>query len=137
MKQFQVPQFIDVEDRILGPITMRQFFIMLIPFGTGILTYFLLKFWIMVIITTLVLIGAAVFAFYKPYGMKFSRFFSAFLAFSLKPHMYIWKREEKAKVLFEHAPEGTRSHEMGKTPARGGLKAKKSNVETGSFYREE
>mgnify|MGYP001617033420 CR=1 FL=1 len=136
MKQFQVPQFIDVEDRILGPITMRQFFIMLIPFGAGILLYFLLKFWLVVIIVIPVLVGSAVFAFYKPYGMKFSRFFAAFLSFLLKPHMFIWKREEQPRVVFE-SQKGVGHQEAGKAIGRGSLKAKKSNVETGSMYREE
>lgn len=136
MKQFQVPQFIDVEDRILGPITMRQFFIMLIPFGTGILLYFVLKFWLVIIIIIPVTAGAAVFAFYRPYGMRFSRFFSSFLSFTLKPHMYLWHREEQPKVIFESAHEAPRQ-ETGKAIGRGSLKSKKSSVETGSVYRGE
>lgn len=136
MQQFQVPQFIDVEDKILGPITMRQFFIMLIPFGTGILLYFVLKFWIMIIITVPVTIGAAIFAFYKPYGMKFSRFFSSFIAYSIKPHMYLWRREEQARVVFESAAKETHAKGSGKAIGKGNLKAKKSTVETGSAYRE-
>jgi len=139
MKQFQVPQFIDVEDRILGPITMRQFFIMLIPFGTGILLYFLLKFWLAVIITIFVTIGSAVFAFYRPYGMRFSKFFSSFLSFSLKPRMYIWKREEKARVVFTSKEETSAAAEDIKKSVThiSGLKTKKSSVETGSSYRGE
>ena len=90
MKQFQVPQFIDVEDKILGPITMRHFFIMLIPMGTGILLYFLLKFWLVVIILIPVTIGSAIFAFFRPYGVRFLRFFRAFLAFFIRPPLYIF-----------------------------------------------
>ena len=33
MEQFTVPQFIDVEDKVIGPITVRQFIILL--FGGG------------------------------------------------------------------------------------------------------
>lgn len=135
MKQFQVPQFIDIEDKILGPITMRQFFIMLIPMGAGILLYFLLKFWLVVIILIPVTIGSAVFAFYKPYGMRFSRFFSAFLAFQLRPRMYIWRRAEKEQVIFTSAPKPIEST-VAQPIARGNLKDKKSTVETGSAYRE-
>ena len=139
MKQLQVPQFIDVEDKILGPITMRQFFIMIIPLGTGILLYFLLKFWLMIIIEIPITIGCAVFAFYRPYGMRFSKFFSAFLSYSLKPRMFIWKHEENEQSMFEtnvtsaEAPETTKKALL---RARG-LHSKKSDVETGSVYREE
>ncbi len=33
MRQFTVPQFIDVEDKIIGPLTVRQFLIMLTGFA--------------------------------------------------------------------------------------------------------
>ncbi|HEY4497384.1 MAG TPA: PrgI family protein [Candidatus Paceibacterota bacterium] len=135
MKQFQVPQFIDVEDKILGPITMRQFFIMLIPMGAGILLYFLLKFWLVVIILIPVTIGSAIFAFYRPYGMRFSRFFGAFLAFQMRPRMYIWRRAEKEKVVFTSAPKHKESA-VAQPISRGNLKDKRSSVETGSAYRE-
>ena len=36
MQQFTVPQFIDVEDKILGPISVRQFLIML---GGGLFAF--------------------------------------------------------------------------------------------------
>ncbi|MEK7494077.1 MAG: PrgI family protein [Patescibacteria group bacterium] len=137
MKQFQVPQFIDVEDKILGPITMRQFFIMLIPLGAGILLYFLLRFWLVVIIELPLVIGCALFAFYRPYGMRFSRFFAAFLSYSLKPRMFIWKREEHARVVFTGEKEAAQATEAKKRVGHGGLKAKRSSVETGSIYREE
>lgn len=139
MKQFQVPQFIDVEDRILGPITMRQFFIMLIPMGTGILLYFLLKFWLVIIMEIPILIGCAIFAFYRPYGMRFSKFFSAFLSYSLKPRMFIWKHEENEQSMFEtNVVSGEKEAAVKKTVMRaGGLHSKKSDVETGSVYREE
>lgn len=139
MKQFQVPQFIDVEDKILGPITMRQFFIMLIPMGTGILLYFLLKFWLVIIMEIPITIGSAVFAFYRPYGMRFSKFFSAFLSYSLKPRMFIWKHEENEQSVFEAESSHTEVAEEAKKTfiKAGGLRSKKSNVETGSVYREE
>jgi len=133
MKQFQVPQFIDVEDKILGPITMRQFFIILIPFGSGILLYFLLKLWLVAIIEIPITIAAMVFAFYKPYGMRFSRFFAAFLSYILKPRMYLWKRGGEARVMFTSAGQ-SEDKKTEKNIARGGLKSKKGNVETGSMY---
>lgn len=140
MKQFQVPQFIDVEDKILGPITMRQFFIMLIPFGTAILSYFIFKTLVAIIITIPVIVGAAVFAFYKPYGMRFSRFFSAFLTYNLKPKMYIWKREVVSHVVFTDKSgaikelQGTLEEKRARPQ---GLKNIKGDVETGSSYKEE
>src|SRR3989338_6179494 len=39
MEQFVVPQFIDVEDKIFGPITTRQFIILLVGGGIVFLAY--------------------------------------------------------------------------------------------------
>ncbi len=139
MKQFQVPQFIDVEDKILGPITMRQFFIMLIPFGIGILLYFLVKLWLVVILIIPITAVAAMFAFYRPYGMRFSRFFSAFLTFNLKPRMYIWHREEQDEEMLagingEGGPATAKSKTHAIAPGK--LGTKRSGIEIGSTYTE-
>ena len=44
MQQFTVPQFIDVEDKIIGPITTRQFVIMLAGFTLIGISYKLFDF---------------------------------------------------------------------------------------------
>ena len=44
MQQFTVPQFIDVEDKVIGPITVRQFIIMLAGFLAIAICYKLLDF---------------------------------------------------------------------------------------------
>ncbi len=101
MQQYQVPQFIDVEDRIFSFITLKQFLIMLIPLGVFILFYFISEMWLAIIVTLPVLIVSAVFAFVKPNGMSFSRFFKAFLDYNLKPRLYVWKQEESDVTIDE------------------------------------
>ena len=44
MNQFVVPQFIDVEDKIIGPITTRQFIIMLAAILMDFVAFKLLTF---------------------------------------------------------------------------------------------
>ena len=39
MQQFVVPQFIDVEDKVIGPITVRQFIILLAGGGLIVIAY--------------------------------------------------------------------------------------------------
>ncbi len=128
MKQFQVPQFIDVEDKILGPITMRQFFTMLIPLVIGGVLYFILDLWLTIIILIPTTAITAVFAFYKPNGMKFSRFFASFLSYTFKPRLYVWRQEERTKNL-ESLEIKQKDDNLDKTQ---GLKAKKGYLETGS-----
>ena len=39
MQQFVVPQFIDVEDKVIGPVTVRQFLILLVGGGVLFIAY--------------------------------------------------------------------------------------------------
>jgi len=128
MKQFQVPQFIDVEDRILGSITMRQFFIMLIPLVVGGIFYFILDLWLTAILLIPTTIITAVFAFYKPNGLRFSKFLGSFIAYTFKPRLYVWKQEEKTRTL-ESLEIKQKGVNLDKTQ---GLKNKKGYLETGS-----
>ncbi len=134
MKQFQVPQFIDVEDRILGFITMRQFFIMLIPIGAGILFYFVLDLWLAIILFIPIFAIACVFAFVKPNGLRFSRFLASFLSYTFKPRLYVWKQQNSLNKL----DLGDISNNKEKDAKLSkGLKAKKGELETGSKITEE
>jgi len=132
MQQFQVPQFIEIEDKIFGFITMRQFFILLIPVGFGILFYFISTIGLTIILTTPVLIVSSIFAFLKPNGMKFSRFILSFVSFTFKPRLYVWKRQENTKS-FQPLKEESKS----KKEKSIGLKNKKGELETGSKVSEE
>jgi hypothetical protein len=94
---FSVPQFIDVEDKIAGPLTWKQL-LWMIGMG-GILMIFFNLF-----DTTLFIIAAiptvlvfAAFAFYKPNGFPMTTFvFHAFL-FLFKPKVAVWERPRNTR----------------------------------------
>ncbi len=93
--QFQVPQFIETEDKIVGPFTLRQFmYVAGAGLGSAIL-YFTVATWLWLILT-IVLLGVAVgVAFVKVEGRPLGNvLFSAF-GFYWKPQTYIWKSEEQ------------------------------------------
>lgn len=74
MQQFVVPQFIDVEDKIFGPITTRQFVIMLVA---GIIIFLAFRFGdFALFVFTLAVVGgiALLFAFVKVNGQQFHYF---------------------------------------------------------------
>lgn len=90
--QFSVPQFIEVEDRIIGPLTLKQFLYILGGAGVMFLlyTFFTLPFFI---VTSIPVAGvAALFAFYKPNGRNFATFVGAITRFLTRPRTYIWQR---------------------------------------------
>lgn len=91
--KFVVPQFIDAEDKILGPITVRQFLICL---GAAFLIFIEYKIFTFVyfILATVITGGtAASFAFLKINGQQFHIFFLNFLASNLfRPTLRTWQK---------------------------------------------
>ncbi len=106
MDQFVVPQFIEVEDKIFGPITTRQFLILLV---TGLILFIFFK----LADTTLfiflaVLIGgfAAVLAFAKINGQPFHYFILNIFQTARRPSRRIWSRDFTNKELKEYIESG-------------------------------
>lgn len=92
-EKFVVPQFIDKEDKILGPITVRQFlisigavFIIFIEYRILTLPYF-----IAAVIPTAGIAG--VFAFLRVNGQPFHIFFINFLQTTVRPKLRVWHKE--------------------------------------------
>ena len=90
MQQFTVPQFIDVEDKIIGPITARQFIILLSGFLIAALYYKLFDFTMFLILGILTLGSAGTIAFLKINGMPFHFFILNFFQTLSRPGLRIW-----------------------------------------------
>lgn len=90
MQQFTVPQFIDVEDKVFGPITVRQFVIILFCGVLTAIAYRLLDL-IMFIIVTLGIFGlGGVVAFLRVNGRPFHFFVLNLLQTITKPKLRLW-----------------------------------------------
>jgi hypothetical protein len=99
MRQYQVPQFITVEDKILGPLTLKQSSFL----GVAAVLIFLARiffqpavFWPIAII-----VGgfAAGLAFLKINGQPFWMVAKNALMYFIKPRVYIWKQIKPEKTL--------------------------------------
>jgi len=94
--QFQVPQFIETEDKIVGPFTLRQFMYVA---GAGLLSailYFTIATWLWLLLTLALIGGAIGAAFVKVEGRPLSNVILSALGFYWKPQTYIWKSEEQS-----------------------------------------
>lgn len=107
---FSVPQFIDVEDKVAGPLTWKQLGWM-IGMGAIILTLFAIFDTGLAIILTLpvVLIFCAL-AFYKPNGFPLLMFLGSGIFFLFRPKIAVWERPtalptKKAQPVHEHHEE--------------------------------
>jgi len=88
---FQVPQFIETEDKIVGPLTIKQFLYLAVAGGISFGLFFFLQFILWVIIAVFLgLIGAS-FAFIKINGQPFITIAFSALNFYLRPHFYLWQ----------------------------------------------
>jgi len=92
--QFQVPQFIDIEDKIVGPLTLKQFLYLAAGFGISFILYFTVKFFIWITFTIIIAGAAIAFAFVKINGQPLSKIVISMISFYLKPQKYIWQPEK-------------------------------------------
>ncbi|HEY1037100.1 MAG TPA: PrgI family protein [Candidatus Paceibacterota bacterium] len=93
--KYQVPQFIEVEDKIFGPFTFRQFVYMVGALGICFIAYRMLP----LLVAILVMIPAgglgAALAFYRPNKRPFIEMVESAFNFMITSKLYIWKKEEK------------------------------------------
>jgi hypothetical protein len=99
VQQFVVPQFIDVEDKIFGPITTRQFIILLIAGGIMFLAYRFGDLALFGLVTAVVGGLALVFAFGKVNGQLFHYFLLNIFQTLRKPGMRIWRKDYSVEEL--------------------------------------
>ena len=93
--QFQVPQFIDVEDKIFGPFTVKQFVYLAGAAGViFILNSFLPFIFAILIGGPIIALGIAL-AFYKVNNQPFIKIVEASFRYILNSRLYIWKKEQK------------------------------------------
>ena len=90
MDRFVAPQFIDVEDKIIGPITVRQFIFMVIGGAVVFLAYKFLDTGAFALITLIVSILVIVFGFVKINGRRFHEFVKSMIDTLRRPKTRVW-----------------------------------------------
>jgi hypothetical protein len=92
MQQFVVPQFIDVEDKIMGPVTTRQFLIVLVAGLLTFLEYKLADFALFIVEALVTLSIAIALAFVKVNGMPVHFFLLNLLQNFRRPSIRVWQK---------------------------------------------
>lgn len=96
---FQVPQFIETEDRIIGPLTLKQFLYVATAGGLSFFLFFFLQAWLWIIITFFLAVAAACFAFIKVNGRPLLAIAAAAFSYYWKPRSYLWQRKGEAPEI--------------------------------------
>ncbi len=101
--QYKVPQNIDKEDQIIGPLTLLQFGYLAIAGAIDFLSYKSLPFLLsLVIIVPLTLIALAL-AFVKVQDQPLIGFILALFSFARNPKVRVWKKISERPIMKEEA----------------------------------
>ena len=96
--KFQVPQFIEVEDKIFGPLTIKQFVYLAGGAGLSFIIYTYVS-PISLILAVLLIIPVAALglalALYKVNNQPFIYVIEAAFKFMLASKLYIWRKRER------------------------------------------
>jgi len=90
--RFEVPQFIDIEDKIFGPLTWRQFLYLGGGVGMAVALFFINKLIFLIIGLPLGILAGAL-AFYKVNNRPFSFFLEAIVNFARGKRQYLWRKQ--------------------------------------------
>lgn len=96
--EYQVPQFIEVEDKIFGPFTLKQF--VYIAGGVGLCAILILYFPLVIGIVLALPVAAftAALAFYKVNNKPFVEILEAAFNYYIGDRLYLWKKDEQKQA---------------------------------------
>jgi len=94
--QFEVPQFIEIEDKIFGPLTWRQFLYLGGGIGMAVAIFVTSKILFVFFGIPLALLAGAL-AFYPVNNRPFSFFLEAIVNYLKGQRLYLWRK--KADVV--------------------------------------
>lgn len=92
MGLFNVPQFIDIEDKIVGPLTAKQLGWMGAAGVILLVCWSILDLAAFAIAAIIVSVVFGALAFYKPNGQPLVYFIFSAISFAFRPKIYVWKR---------------------------------------------
>ena len=98
MQEYQVPQFIEVEDKIFGPLSLKQFVYVAGGIGLCVIILLSLPLYIGILLALPVAVLSGGLAFYKINNKNLVDIIEAALTFYTKNRLYLWKKEESKEA---------------------------------------
>lgn len=91
---YQVPQFIEVEDKIFGPFTLKQFIYIAGGVGLCAILVFTLPLMIGIILSIPVAAFALALAFYRVNNKPFVEMLEAGFNYYIGKRLYLWRKDK-------------------------------------------
>lgn len=95
--QFKVPQFIDIEDKLFGPFTFKQFSYLAGGAGIIFIIYKTMPLWIGIFLIIPIAGLVLALVFYKINNQPFIYYLQAAITYALGNKLYIWKQRIQEK----------------------------------------
>ena len=92
--RFQVPQFIEIESKIFGPLTFKQFIYLAGGAGIIFLFYITLPFFLAVMLALPIGAFAIALSFYKVHNRPFIKVTESAFRYFTAPKIYVWRKEK-------------------------------------------
>ncbi len=92
--RYQVPQFIEVEDKIFGPLTLKQFIYIAGGGGLSLVLFTLLPFFAFVVLAIPVMGFSFALAFYQVNGRPLITAIEHAFGFYTNSKLYLWKQRQ-------------------------------------------
>ena len=114
VQQYQVPQFIDIEDRIIGPLTLKQFMYLLGAAAVALVGWFFLYIPLFILFAVPIIAVFTAMAFVKINGRPLPTILMNAINYYLKPRLYLWRQAKEKRQTGAQA-------QAPKTPALPGI----------------
>ncbi len=92
--QYQTPQFIEIEDKIFGPLTFKQFLYLAGGGGVCLLLFTLLPSWLAFVLASPVVALALALAFYEINGRPFIMAMEHAFHYQFGSKLYLWRQRQ-------------------------------------------
>ena len=107
--QFKVPQFIDMEDKVFGNLSFKQFVYLAGGGGLAYMSIRILPIYIAILVAPAIAGLALALTFVKINGKPFSHALESYVRYHSKSKLYLWKKQEiKVKEESKTSPKSIR-----------------------------
>lgn len=96
--EYQVPQFIEVEDKIFGPFTLKQFIYLAGGAGLSVAIFLYVPIFLAVLLIIPIAALSLALAFYKINNKSFIDVMEAGFNYYTKGRLYLWKKDTNEEV---------------------------------------
>lgn len=97
--RFEVPQFIEVESKVIGPFTWKQFVYLGGGVGLLVVLFLTLPFILFVALGLPFAILSGTLAFQKINNRPLSLFLESMFNFFIRKKLYLWRRSEQQQIV--------------------------------------